>query len=303
MNDPIIAPVYQYYAKDPVFRYKYSVQPDVKEGWAKDGTAFFAFGKRQPGVVPVYEYYAEKPKYRFRYSTNPNIKEGWIKAGIGFYASTTLVENTILVYEYYVEKPEYRFFYSTNPDIKDGWENAGAVFYVFAATPATPVPAPIGGRYVIGQYFEKIEQYFGPYLTESTRQQGDETLTERTYDSAGLRHVLPKLPVDAKFKVIFINGQAQEIVLGPALGDEFRDLAWQAFNPNQEERSTYFEYVFGYRPSSFELVPGHDGGGHEGFFVNAFCLGGGIQIIYTSSLAGVGPLSLSYTRACEPLQA
>lgn len=214
MDNPVIAPIYQYYAKDPDFRYKYSAKPDVQEGWTKDGTAFFAFGKQQLGVSTVYEYYAQKPKYRFRYSTNPDIQEGWTKAGVGFYG--------------------------------------------FAATPATPVPSPPAGRYVINQSFETMEQYFGLHLTESIRQQENETVTERTYDSAGLRQVLPKLPTDAKFKVVFINGRAQRIVLGPALdeNDSFpTDPGWQAFAPRRQDKITFFEYVFGYRPVSFEPEP------------------------------------------------
>lgn len=300
MNNPVIAPIYQYYAKDPYFRYKFSVRSDVKEGWTKDGTAFFAFGKQQPGVAPVYEYYDQKPKYRFRYSTSPNIKNGWIKAGIEFYAFNTATDNTIPVYEYYVENPEYRFFYSTNPDIKEGWEKAGVGFYVLAATPATPVPAPPVGRYVINQSPETIERYFGAYLTESILQRGNETATERTYDNTSIRQAVPGLPIDAQFKTVFINRLSREVVLGPASGEEFPDdPAWHAFDINQENIFNFFEYVFGYRPSNFRSVPSHDRGGHEGFGEYRFCLGDGIQLLSIGFTAGNGPLRLSYSADCE----
>jgi hypothetical protein len=156
---------------------------------------------------------------------------------------------------------------------------------------------------VINQPFATIERYFGPHLTETTYPQGEEVWTERTYANAGLRRALPTLPAKAEFKIIFVDGRAQWILLNSAPGQSMPDPSdreWQAFTYDQTAAFNFFEYVFGYRPTTYTPVPGFYGGGHEGFFEHAICLGDGIQTTYTEYIMGIGDIRLSYNPACDP---
>jgi C1A family cysteine protease len=130
---PVITPVYEYYATSP-WRYQYSTNPDIQDGWQRNGISFFAFGSSQPEVVPVYQCHAESP-WRFFYSTDGCTGQGWTNDGIAFYAYTTPVEGTIPVYRYVATEP-WRYQYSINSNIGEGWTNEGIAFYVFAAQPA-----------------------------------------------------------------------------------------------------------------------------------------------------------------------
>ncbi|HIK16462.1 MAG TPA: hypothetical protein IGS53_14435 [Leptolyngbyaceae cyanobacterium M33_DOE_097] len=172
---------------------------------------------------------------------------------------------------------------------------------VFGSGMVAVAPAQ-AGRYVLNQSFSTIERYFGRHLTESKRQQGNEVLTERTYSNTRLRRMIPNLPANAKFKVIFVNGKAQWIALVPATGAGIpvEDKAWQAFVYDRATAFNFFEYIFGYRPPTYTPVPGYYGGGHEGFYDNRICLGDGIQTTYTEYISGVGDIQLSYTPECEP---
>ncbi len=158
------------------------------------------------------------------------------------------------------------------------------------------------GRYVLNQSFETIERYFGPYLVETRSWQGNKTWTMRTYSNAGIRQVLPSLPANAQFKILFVDGKAQWIILAPASGSGIpvEDTAWQAFQYDWQAAFNFFDYIFGYRPSSYKPVPGYYGGGHEGFYDERICLGDGVQTAYTRYGFGVGEIQLSYTAACEP---
>jgi hypothetical protein len=136
MANPILMPIYEYSATEPVLRFFYSNQPDAGLGWKRDRIAFFAFGQDQPGVVRVLRYTAANPQ-RYQYSTNPNLGQGWVNEGTAFYAFTTDQTFTIPVYQYAATNPQ-RYRYSTNPNLNmgAGWKNEGKAFRVFAAQPA-----------------------------------------------------------------------------------------------------------------------------------------------------------------------
>lgn len=158
------------------------------------------------------------------------------------------------------------------------------------------------GRYVFNQPFETIEQYFGPHLTELTSQRENEVWTERYYSNASLRRALPNLPKDVQFKIVFVDGRAQWIVLTPASARDMpstEDPEWAALNYDEKAASRFFEYIFQYRPSTYQRVPNFNGGGHEGFYENRLCLGDGIQTTYVQTGRGIGDIGLSYTPACE----
>lgn len=157
---------------------------------------------------------------------------------------------------------------------------------------------------VLNQSFATIEGHFGHHLAETTYQRGEETWTERTYSIAGLRQRLPQLPPQVELRFIFVDGRAQWILLNPSAESSMPDPSnggWQGFNYGQAEATAFFEYIFGYRPSHYTPVPGFYGGGHEGFFEYAICLGDGIQTTFMEFIGGIANIQLSYNAACESL--
>lgn len=194
---------------------------------------------------------------------------------------------------------------------------ASAMSHFLTATLARVIPFGLGlsawlgvaaapaqaGRYVLNQSFETIEQYFGPHLTETIQQRENEVWTERYYSNAGLRRALPTFPQNFKLKVVFVDGRAQWIVITSAIAPEMpstEDPEWASLNYNEAAASNFFQYVFQYRPSTYERVPNFYGGGHEGFYINRLCLGDGIETSYAESGLGISDISLSYTPECEP---
>jgi hypothetical protein len=57
---PIRVPIYGYHAVGAgnAWRYQYSQNPNVGQGWTLDGVAFYAFPQQIQGTVPIYGYYA-----------------------------------------------------------------------------------------------------------------------------------------------------------------------------------------------------------------------------------------------------
>ncbi|HEY9659096.1 MAG TPA: hypothetical protein V6C65_11635, partial [Allocoleopsis sp.] len=85
-----IIPVYQYHAQTPVWRYFYTTDPDVQQGWKRDGIAFYAFADASTGATEVSRYYAaDRNPWRYLYSTRNDlvtagIAPGWaIDGGVG----------------------------------------------------------------------------------------------------------------------------------------------------------------------------------------------------------------------------
>lgn len=155
---------------------------------------------------------------------------------------------------------------------------------------------------ILNQTFDTIEYQFGPHLTESSYSQGNETWTERTYPTDGLRQMLPTLPDQTVLKIIFVDGRAQWILLNSSEDDSMPlpdDEAWQSFTYDQVTAAQFFAYIFGYHPITFTPVSGFNGGGHEGFLEHAVCLGDGIQTTYTEYWFGYGDIRLSHNPLCE----
>ncbi|MEM7552950.1 MAG: hypothetical protein AAF378_02430 [Cyanobacteria bacterium P01_A01_bin.84] len=130
-------PVYQYYAQQPDqgYRYFYSLDKDVKEGWTLDenyneAIAFYAFKHKLPGTVPVYQYYYQQKEggVRYFYSTDRNVEACWTldenyKDGIAFYACDKEILGTEPIYQYYYQQEagDFRHFYSKDPNANHGW--------------------------------------------------------------------------------------------------------------------------------------------------------------------------------------
>lgn len=127
------APVYEYYAENP-WRFLYSTQANIGNGWKRNGIKFFAYRRAESGAVPVYRYSAQNP-WRYHYSTNPNVGQGWKNEGTAFYAQPQDNSLVVPVYQYSAQNP-WRYQYSLDPKVGDGWVKEGAVFYVFAPIPS-----------------------------------------------------------------------------------------------------------------------------------------------------------------------
>jgi hypothetical protein len=138
MVSRIIVPVYEYVATYPVWRYQYSTNPDIQDGWERTGIAFYAFGEQQPGVVPIYQYHAEDP-WRYLYSHSPDVESGWIRDGIAFYAYESYKDyppDTIGVAQYYAIDP-WRYLYTIS-------RNGGFEGWTFETTPFLVFDASVG---------------------------------------------------------------------------------------------------------------------------------------------------------------
>lgn len=204
---------------------------------------------------------------------------------------------------------------SPNQEVGTAFRPNDAASRAFAAAAMVrlmrlPMPNPSQGgaptdlprSAVLNQPFATIERYFGRHLGETTYTRDAETWTERTYAIAGLRQRLPTLPPQAELQVIFVDGLAQWILLNPSAESSMPDPStggWQDFNYGPAEAAAFFDYIFGYRPSRYTPIPGHSGGGHEGFYENAICLGDGIQTTFIDFIGGIANIRLSYNEACE----
>ena len=67
--------IYQYYAEQSDgFRYSYSTNPDLSDGWTKDGVVFKVPSTHANGRVPVYQYHYDQNKtyggWRYLYSVD-----------------------------------------------------------------------------------------------------------------------------------------------------------------------------------------------------------------------------------------
>jgi hypothetical protein len=81
-------PIYQYHAEDP-WRYQYSKDPDIKEGWTKGEVAFYAYTFEHSDALPIHQYSARNPwRYQYRsriIGTHPTTGLGWSYEGVAFY--------------------------------------------------------------------------------------------------------------------------------------------------------------------------------------------------------------------------
>ncbi|MEM7726474.1 MAG: hypothetical protein AAF208_08895 [Cyanobacteria bacterium P01_A01_bin.45] len=144
-------PVYQYYAQQPDngYRYFYSTDKNVEQGWTlddnyNDAIAFYAFKYHFPGTVPVYQYYyQQKDGIRYFYSTDRNVEACWnldesYQNGIAFYVCDRSIPGTEPIYQYYYQQKsgDFRHFYSKDCNVNHGWKldkeyKNGIAFYAF----------------------------------------------------------------------------------------------------------------------------------------------------------------------------
>ncbi len=112
------------------------------------------------------------------------------------------------------------------------------------------------------------------------------------YETKNLRRLFPTLPKNAEFQVIFVHNQGIRISLVTKANGE------QPFRFSSLEAAQLFNYIFGYQPPTWKIIPHIYG--HEGFGETKACLGDGIGIFFYSFSWGEDDISLYYDPLCEP---
>jgi hypothetical protein len=129
--------VYRYHAvQSDGWRFTFSKNPLLGEGWTHDGIAFFSATDENPNAVPIYQFHYDQSKtyggWRFLFSTNMHpAKEGWTYDCVAFKAYLTPQPNTVPVYQYhYPQSDGWRFTLSTGDKPgHEGWVRDGISFY------------------------------------------------------------------------------------------------------------------------------------------------------------------------------
>ncbi|MCH8619546.1 hypothetical protein [Undibacterium sp. TS12] len=128
-----LVPVYEYYAEG-IWRYMYSQDAKIKNGWTKGDLVFFAEKEQLATNTPIYSHYAEDP-WRFNYSRSAEVSNNWKKGGIEFYGQKDPGTGMMPVFLYYAENP-WRTMLSMNPDHGNGWTRDAILFYALPGAAA-----------------------------------------------------------------------------------------------------------------------------------------------------------------------
>ncbi|NEQ24930.1 MAG: hypothetical protein F6K28_38715 [Microcoleus sp. SIO2G3] len=152
------------------------------------------------------------------------------------------------------------------------------------------------GRFVLNQSPQTIERYFGRYWTRLTRTENGITRVTYTYSPAGLQRVFPNTQID-RFAIAFVDNRSQQISIN-ITGDPDPD----SFTYDRPEASRLYEYIFGYRPSIWQLLNSRFTG-NETIYDYEYCLGDGVATAFTLGGAAQfvwGDVTLYYDSRCEP---
>ena len=132
-------PIYQYHAaQNDGWRFRFSMNPFLAEGWSYDGPVFWALRHPEPGAIPIYEHVAPQGDGVRMFYTPASSAAGWNPTGVAFYAYNGPGAGRMPIYIYYYIQADggWRFYYSTSPNVGGGWTYAGPYFWV---------PIPSGG--------------------------------------------------------------------------------------------------------------------------------------------------------------
>ena len=134
-------PIYRYHAvqKDKSgWRFTFSPNPMLGEGWSFDGIAFHVPKQDNPNAVPLYQFhYDQKDTYggwRFHFSTSKKpSQQGWKCDGIAFRVFAEQQDQTVPIYQFHVaQKDGYRHHLSFgNKPSGEGWTKEGIAFYAY----------------------------------------------------------------------------------------------------------------------------------------------------------------------------
>jgi hypothetical protein len=152
----------------------------------------------------------------------------------------------------------------------------------------------LAGRYVLDQSPQTVQRYFGrPIVTDLAGSNRFAEITYR-YSPVGVKRVLPKLPKGATLQIGFVNQRVQSLWLDANANEN------ESFSYGRAEASTFFTYIFGYKPPLWQPIAlPNGGGGHEGFIDYKACLGDGVATTYMSYRLGEDNIRLFYDPLCE----
>lgn len=134
--------VYRYHAlQSDGWRFNFSTNPNLSDGWILDGIAFYAANDTDPNTVPVYQFHYDQSKtfggWRFLFGTTMQpTQEGWTYDCVAFKAWTQQQPNTVPIYEYGCKQTDgMRFTLSTSDKaLHPAWNKRGINFYAYKGT-------------------------------------------------------------------------------------------------------------------------------------------------------------------------
>jgi hypothetical protein len=109
--------IYRYHTtQSDGWRYNYSTNPLLSDGWIYDGLVFRVPHQELDGVVPVFQFHCDQSKtyggWRYLYSTSEAHKtQGWTCDGIAFYAFATEHDGTVPIYQYHCSQSDGRRYH------------------------------------------------------------------------------------------------------------------------------------------------------------------------------------------------
>lgn len=154
-------------------------------------------------------------------------------------------------------------------------------------------PPVLAGRYVLNQTPQKIEGYFGGYITKKT--QGEQVTY--TYAPKSFRRLFPQFP-KSNFSITFIRNQAKYIVLN--FNGSF-DQYPGSYNYGKVEAAKFYNYISGYQPPIWQELSAKFGG-NETVYLYEFCLGDGVATSFETYgyKQFTDSATLAYNTRCEP---
>ncbi|MGE5656978.1 MAG: S-layer homology domain-containing protein [Actinomycetota bacterium] len=142
---------------------------------------------------------------------------------------------------------------------------------------AVSIAGNIAPRPIFDRTPEIIESYFGFPISGSS------------YASTAIkRFCCGNYTGNINFSISFGNGKANVISFEPD---------WDANNPSDVNIDKLFEYLFGYKHPIWKDIS-RPLQGHEGFWDAEYCLGDGVAVSWTESIAGQTNIKLYYNSSC-----
>jgi hypothetical protein len=137
-----MAAVYRYHAsQSDGWRFTFSTNPNLGDGWILDGIAFYAADETDPSAIPINQFHYDQSKtfggWRFLFGTTMHpTNEGWTFDHVAFKGYLQQQPNTVPIYEFSCKQSDgMRFNLSTSDKaLHPAWKKNGISFYAFKGT-------------------------------------------------------------------------------------------------------------------------------------------------------------------------
>ncbi|MEH1943678.1 MAG: hypothetical protein V7L01_26140 [Nostoc sp.] len=173
------------------------------------------------------------------------------------------------------------------------WQTFIGLTGIFLLVNSIYSPSAMAGRYVFNQTPQRIERYFGRYITKQTN--GD--TVSYTYAPQSFRRLFRQFP-KSNFSIVFVNNQVKYIKLN--FNGDFSQYQG-SYNYDRAEAAKFYNYIFSYQPSIWQKLSDKFGG-NETIYFYEYCLGDGVATSFEryGYKQFTDSATLSYDTRCEP---